>query len=57
MTLSYTAPLDEMRFTLHDVFDARTFWQNTPALSHMDSDTVDDFDRDGKICHRATAAA
>lgn len=41
MTLSYTAPLDEMRFTLHDVFDARTFWQNTPALSHMDSDTVE----------------
>ncbi|TWV81953.1 acyl-CoA dehydrogenase C-terminal domain-containing protein [Moraxella sp. VT-16-12] len=41
MTLSYTAPLDEMRFTLYDVFDTHTFWQNTPALSHMDSDTVE----------------
>ena len=41
MTLSYTAPLDEMRFTLHDVFNAPQFWQNTPALTHIDVDTVD----------------
>lgn len=41
MTLSYTAPIDEMRFVLNDIFDAPTFWQNTPALSHVDSDTVD----------------
>lgn len=41
MTLNYSAPLDEMRFTLKDVFDAPTFWKNTPSLSHMDADTVD----------------
>lgn len=41
MTLNYSAPLDEMRFTLKDVFDAPTFWKNTPSLSHMDEDTVD----------------
>lgn len=41
MTLNYSAPLDEMRFTLKDVFDAPTFWQNTLGLSHMDTDTVD----------------
>lgn len=41
MTLNYSAPLDEMRFTLKDVFDAPTFWKNTPSLSHMDTDTVD----------------
>ncbi|MDO4441161.1 MAG: acyl-CoA dehydrogenase C-terminal domain-containing protein [Moraxella sp.] len=41
MTLTYTAPLDEMRFTLNEVFDAPNFWQNTPALSHMDGETVD----------------
>ena len=41
MTLSYTAPLDEMRFTLHDVFNTPQFWQNTPALTHIDVDTVD----------------
>lgn len=41
MTLSYSAPLYEMRFTLKDVFDAPTFWKNTPSLSHMDTDTVD----------------
>lgn len=41
MTLNYSAPLDEMRFTLKDVFDAPKFWKNTPSLSHMDTDTVD----------------
>lgn len=41
MTLSYAAPLDEMRFVLNDIFDAPTFWQNTPALSHVDSQTVE----------------
>ncbi len=41
MTLHYTAPLDEMRFTLKEVFDAPSFWQNIPALHHVDEDTVD----------------
>ena len=41
MTLHYTAPLDEMQFTLKEVFDAPKFWQTTPALSHVDIDTVD----------------
>ncbi|WFF37766.1 acyl-CoA dehydrogenase C-terminal domain-containing protein [Moraxella nasibovis] len=41
MTLTYTAPLNEMRFTLNEVFKAPQFWQNTPNLSHMDSETVD----------------
>ncbi|MFL1732311.1 acyl-CoA dehydrogenase C-terminal domain-containing protein [Moraxella oculi] len=41
MSLSYHAPLDEMRFTLYEVFKASQFWQNTPSLSHMDADTVD----------------
>lgn len=41
MTLTYTAPLDEMRFVLKEVFDAPSLWQNTPALSSMDGDTVD----------------
>ncbi|AKG07564.1 acyl-CoA dehydrogenase [Moraxella bovoculi] len=41
MTLNYSAPLDEMRFTLKDVFDAPTFWKNTPSLLHMDTDAVD----------------
>ncbi len=41
MTLTYQAPLDEMRFLLNDVFDANHFWQNTPALSHVDGETVE----------------
>lgn len=41
MTLQYTAPLDEMRFTLKEVFDAPNFWQNNEKLSHVDVDTVD----------------
>lgn len=41
MSLRYVAPLDEMRFTLNDVFNANAFWQATPALSHMDMQTVD----------------
>lgn len=41
MTLHYNAPLDEMRFTLKEVFDAPSFWQQTPALNHVDEDTVD----------------
>lgn len=40
MTLHYTAPLDEMHFTLNEVFDAPSLWRSTPALSHMDGDTV-----------------
>ncbi len=41
MTLTYTAPLDEMRFTLKEVFDAPSFWQAHDKLSHVDEDTVD----------------
>ncbi|WP_163598041.1 acyl-CoA dehydrogenase C-terminal domain-containing protein [Moraxella catarrhalis] len=41
MTLHYTAPLDEMRFTLKEVFHAPEFWTNTGRLSHVDEQTVD----------------
>ncbi|OAV08739.1 acyl-CoA dehydrogenase [Moraxella catarrhalis] len=41
MTLHYTAPLDEMRFTLKEVFHAPEFWTNTDRLSHVDEQTVD----------------
>ena len=41
MTLHYTAPLDEMRFTLKEVFHAPKFWTNTDRLSHVDEQTVD----------------
>ena len=41
MTLHYTAPLDEMRFTLKEVFHAPKFWANTDSLSHVDEQTVD----------------
>ena len=36
----YKAPLRDMQFTLNEVLDANTFWQNTPKLSHVDGDTV-----------------
>ena len=36
----YTAPLQDMRFILNDVFKADSFWQATPELAHIDSDTV-----------------
>ena len=41
MTLHYTAPLDEMRFTLKEVFHAPKFWADTDSLSHVDEQTVD----------------
>lgn len=41
MSLIYTAPLDEMRFTLKEVFNAAQFWATTPKLDHMDMDTVE----------------
>ena len=41
MTLHYTAPLDEIRFTLKEVFHAPEFWANTDRLSHVDEQTVD----------------
>ena len=41
MTLHYTAPLDEMCFTLKEVFHAPKFWANTDRLSHVDEQTVD----------------
>lgn len=41
MALQYTAPLDEMRFTLKEVFHAPEFWANTDRLSHVDEQTVD----------------
>lgn len=37
----YHAPIDDMRFILNDVFNASEFWQQMPALEHVDSDTVD----------------
>jgi alkylation response protein AidB-like acyl-CoA dehydrogenase len=37
---TYTAPLQDMRFILNDVFKADTLWQNTPELAHIDSETV-----------------
>ncbi|HNJ85956.1 MAG TPA: acyl-CoA dehydrogenase family protein, partial [Agitococcus sp.] len=36
----YKAPLRDMQFTLNEVLEANTFWQNTPKLSHVDGDTV-----------------
>ncbi|MBC7750792.1 MAG: acyl-CoA dehydrogenase C-terminal domain-containing protein [Candidatus Saccharibacteria bacterium] len=36
----YTAPLQDMRFILNDVFKADAFWQATPELAHIDSETV-----------------
>ena len=36
----YTAPLQDMRFILNDVFKADALWQNTPELAHIDSETV-----------------
>lgn len=40
MTLHYQAPLQDMHFVLQEIFKADQFWQNTSALSHIDSDTV-----------------
>lgn len=37
---TYTAPRDEMDFLLDYVFNAEQFWQNTPALAHVERDTV-----------------
>ncbi len=36
----YNAPLQDMQFILNDVFKADNFWQATPDLAHIDSDTV-----------------
>lgn len=36
----YTAPLQDMRFILNDVFDAHNFWQKNANLAHVDMDTV-----------------
>lgn len=41
MSLKYTAPIDEMRFTLKEVFDAPKFWASNEQLAHVDEDTVD----------------
>lgn len=41
MSLKYTAPINEMRFTLKEVFDAPKFWANNEQLAHVDEDTVD----------------
>ena len=40
MSLHYTAPLQDMNFVLNDVFDIPKLWQDTPALDHVDADTV-----------------
>ncbi|MCO7514234.1 acyl-CoA dehydrogenase C-terminal domain-containing protein [Pseudomonas guariconensis] len=38
----YTAPLRDMRFVLHDLFDAQALWARLPALAErVDADTAD----------------
>lgn len=36
----YNAPIQDMQFILHDVFNASEFWQSNEQLAHVDSDTV-----------------
>ena len=38
---SYKAPLDDMRFLLHEVFAAEQLWQEVPAFEHVSMDLVD----------------
>lgn len=39
---TFTAPLRDMRFVLHEVFDAPALWARLPALAdHVDADTAD----------------
>ena len=39
---TYTAPLRDMRFVLHDVFNAPALWARLPALAErIDADTAD----------------
>ena len=38
----YNAPLRDMRFVLHEVFDAPTLWARLPALAgSVDAETAD----------------
>ena len=37
----YRAPLKDMQFILHDVFEAESQWQNMEGTSHCDRDTAD----------------
>ncbi len=37
---NYTAPIQDMKFILNDVFNAEQFWQTNDQLAHVDSDTV-----------------
>lgn len=38
----YSAPLRDMRFVLHEVFQAPRLWARLPALSEfVDADTAD----------------
>src|SRR5690606_35597522 len=38
----FTAPLRDMRFVLHEVFDAPSLWARLPALAEtVDADTAD----------------
>ena len=37
----YKAPLDDMRFVVHDVFNLSSFCSDFPALSDVDRDTAD----------------
>lgn len=38
----YNAPLRDMRFVLHEVFDAPALWARLPALAErVDADTAD----------------
>jgi len=38
---TYKAPLDDMRFILHDVFDAETLWASMPATAEVSRDLAD----------------
>ena len=39
---TYSAPLRDMRFVLHDVFNAPALWARLPALAErIDADTAD----------------
>ena len=40
----FNAPLRDMRFVLHEVFEAPALWARLPALAdHVDADTADGF--------------
>ena len=38
---TYKAPIDDMRFILHDVFDAESVWSSMPGTAEMSQDLAD----------------